>query len=147
VAGAAAAAADSLRGLLLLLAALHGVAAAQDAGIWDRRIEDDAVRESFTLTARKPNYLLFTHMGAPNQGPYEATASPDRIDSEEIKFQLSFQTKMANDLVGGNGDLWFSYTQVSWWQLFNGAISAPFRETNYEPEVYSPGSPATTSPA
>jgi len=124
-----------LRRLLLLLAALPALAAAQD-GIWAKRIEDDARRESFTLTARKPNYILVTHMEAPNQAPYEFTGSPDRLDSEEIKFQLSFQTKMADDLLGGNGDLWFSYTQVSWWQLFNSAISAPFRETNYEPEVY-----------
>jgi phospholipase A1/A2 len=109
---------------------------AQDSGIWSKRIEDDARREPFTLTARKPNYFLVSHMQAPNQGPYEFTASPDRLDDQEVKFQLSFQTKMADDLFGGNGDLWFGYTQVSWWQLFNGEISAPFRETNYEPEVY-----------
>ena len=89
----------------------------------------------FTLTARKPNYILVTSMSTPNQAPYEFTGSADRLDSEEVKFQLSFQTKMADDLFGGNGDLWFGYTQVSFWQLFNGEISAPFRETNYEPEV------------
>jgi len=110
---------------------------AQDAGIWSKRIEDDARREPFTLTARKPNYMLVSHMQAPNQAPYEFTGSADRLDNEEVKFQLSFQTKMADDLFGGNGDLWFSYTQVSWWQLFNSQISAPFRETNYEPEFYA----------
>jgi phospholipase A1 len=122
--------------LLLLLAALPGAAAAQDAGIWEKRIEADARREVFTLTARKPNYILVSYMKEPNQAPYQFTGSADRLENQEVKFQLSFQTKMADDLFGGNGDLWFGYTQVSWWQLFNSAISAPFRETNYEPEVY-----------
>ena len=111
-------------------------ARAQAQSIWEQRIEDDARRESFTLTARKPNYILVTSMSTPNQAPYEFIGSPDRLESEEIKFQLSFQTKMADDLLAGNGDLWFGYTQVALWQLFNGTISAPFRETNYEPEVY-----------
>jgi phospholipase A1 len=119
-----------------LLAALPGAAAAQDAGIWAKRIEDDARREVFTLTARKPNYILLSYMKEPNQAPYEFTGSADRLDNQEVKFQLSFQTKAADDLFGGSGDLWLGYTQVSWWQLFNGAISAPFRETNYEPEGY-----------
>ena len=125
----------SLKKIVLLLA-LPGVAAAQDSGIWNRRIEDDARREPFTLTARKPNYVLVTYMDEPNQAPYEFTGSADRLQHQEVKFQLSFQTKMADDLFGGNGDLWFGYTQLSWWQLFNKDISAPFRETNYEPEFH-----------
>jgi len=107
-----------------LLAALPCIAAAQDAGIWSKRIEDDARREPFTLTARKPNYVVVSHMQAPNQAPYEFIGSPDRLDNEEVKFQLSFQTKVADDLIAGNGDLWFGYTQVSWWQLFNSQIDA-----------------------
>jgi phospholipase A1 len=126
-----------MRFAVLLLAALPGLAAAQDGGIWSRRLEDDARRETFTLTARKPNYILVGYMKEPNQAPYAFTGSADRLENEEIKFQLSFQTKMADDLLGGNGDLWFGYTQLSYWQLFNGAISAPFRETNYEPEFYA----------
>src|ERR1043165_2124955 len=114
-----------MRFALLLLLALPGLAAAQDGGIWGRRIEADARREAFTLTARKPNYVLVSYMKEPNQAPYTFTGSPDRLENEEIKFQLSFQTKMADDLFAGNGDLWFGYTQVSWWQLFNGEISAP----------------------
>jgi len=118
------------------LIAAGPVARAQDQGIWDRRIEEDARRETFTLTARKPNYILVTSMSSPNQAPYEFTGSADRLDSEEVKFQLAFQTKAADDLFGGSGDLWFGYTQVAFWQLFNGEISAPFGETNYEPEGY-----------
>ena len=56
--------------LLLVTAAF-----AQDGGIWSKRIEDDARREPFTLTARKPNYILVTHMEAPNQAPFDFAGS------------------------------------------------------------------------
>jgi phospholipase A1 len=121
---------------LIAGALIIAAARAEPPGIWDRRIEEDAGREIFTLTARKPNYILVTSMRTPNQAPYEFTGSAEELDDEEVKFQLAFQTKLADDLVRGNGDLWFGYTQVSFWQLFNGGISAPFRETNYEPEAY-----------
>jgi phospholipase A1 len=118
----------------VLLSAAAAVHAAD--GIWAERIEADAARETFTLTARKPNYFLLSVQNEPNQAPYEFTGSADRLENEAIKFQLSFHTKLGDDLAGGNGDLWFGYTQVSYWQLFNSEISAPFRETNYEPELY-----------
>jgi phospholipase A1 len=75
-------------------------------------------------------------MSSPNHAPYEFTGNAERLDSEEVKFQLSFHAKVADDLFGGNGDLWFGYTQVAFWQLFNSGLSAPFRETNHEPEVH-----------
>ena len=125
-----------LKSVPLALALVASGAAAQDGGIWERRIEEDARREILTLTSRKPNYIITTWMREPNQAPYEATGSSDQLDSQEAKFQIALQTKMANNLFGGEADLWFAYTQVAYWQLYNGAISAPFRETNYAPEVY-----------
>ncbi|HVJ25837.1 MAG TPA: phospholipase A [Burkholderiales bacterium] len=127
------------RRVLMLAAGLiaaGSAAHAQSQGIWDRRIDDDARRETFTLTSRKPNYLLVTSMRTPNQAPYAVAGESEPLDNEEVKFQLALQTKVADDLFGANADLWFGYTQVSFWQVFNGAISAPFRETNYEPEAY-----------
>jgi phospholipase A1 len=110
--------------------------AAPAAGIWGERIRQDAARETFTLTARKPNYLMYTSVSNANQAPYEFTGAADRLDKNEIKFQLSMQTKAVDDLFGRNGDLWFSYSQVVYWQAFNSEISSAFRETNYEPDVY-----------
>lgn len=55
----------------------------------------------------------------------------------EAKFQLSFKVKAIESLYGDNGDIWFGYTQKSFWQVFNKDVSAPFRETNYSPEVFN----------
>jgi phospholipase A1 len=107
------------------------------ASFLGRRIELDAERKTFTLTARRPNYIIHTYSEDPNQEPYEFTGDSDRLDNSEVKFQLSFQTKVADDMFGKQADLWFSYTQVAFWQLYSDDISSPFRETNYEPEVYA----------
>ena len=106
-------------------------------GFLNQRIEQDAERETFTLTARRPNYIMHTYLEDPNQEPFHITDDEDRLDNSEIKFQLSAQTKLSDDMFEKPLDLWFSYTQVSFWQLYNDDISSPFRENNYEPEIYA----------
>lgn len=96
----------------------------------------------FRITAYRPTYALFARYSSnPNQRPFtpapghQVSSSLD-LDSIESKFQLSFKTKALENLFGDNGDLWFAYTQQSSWQVYNSVNSAPFRETNYEPEVF-----------
>jgi phospholipase A1 len=67
--------------------------------------------------------------------PFDATQRSIEFERAEGKIQLSFKTKMAEGLFGSPADLWFGYTQVSYWQLGNRRYSSPFRETNYEPEA------------
>ena len=109
---------------------------ARATSIWEQRILNDAYRDTFTLTARRPNYFMDTYASNPNRAPYEFTGEAEGIENQEIKFQISLQTKIYDNLIGKNGDLWFSYTQVAYWQLFSSSISSPFRETDYQPEVY-----------
>ncbi len=89
----------------------------------------------------KPVYVLPAfHASRVNHFPsspatgHASTSSAD-VDATEAKYQISLKAKLAEDILGNNGDLWFAYTQSSRWQVFNSNTSRPFRETNYEPEI------------
>lgn len=52
---------------------------------------------------------------------------------KEVKFQLSFKSpiyKISDFTLSG------SYTQKSYWQVYDESNSRPFRETNYNPQIY-----------
>lgn len=68
-------------------------------------------------------------------GETPSPAAPLERDATEAKFQLSFKGHLWPKDDRGNHDLWFGYTQVSHWQLWNAEASRPFRETSYEPEL------------
>jgi len=95
----------------------------------------------FQMRAYKPTYLLPMFWtsdinntpSSPN--PDNTVTTPQDLQREEAKFQISFKTKFVENLFGDNGDIWGGYTQSSRWQVYNGEASRPFRETNYEPEV------------
>lgn len=65
------------------------------------------------------------------------TAQPYR--TTETRIQLSVRSKLAEGLLtegpARRDSLWFGYTQQSYWQLFTGAVSRPFRNTDHEPEI------------
>lgn len=96
---------------------------------------------TFGLRAYKPLYLLpGVYTEDPNQfpgspAPGHSVEVSESQDNFEAKFQLSFKTKIAQEIFGRRGDLWFGYTQSSRWQVYSAADSRPFRETNYEPEL------------
>lgn len=66
---------------------------------------------------------------------------------DEVKFQLSTAFPLWRGITGDNSLLGASYTQKSRWQLSNSKESAPFRETNYEPQLFWALRPTTSLPA
>ena len=57
------------------------------------------------------------------------------LDNTEIKFQLSVKTPLVKNAFMDGDEFTFAMTLTSWWQAYNSSISAPFRETNYEPLI------------
>ncbi|KRG68843.1 phospholipase A [Pseudoxanthomonas dokdonensis] len=121
----------------------EAVANAGKGSLLDSRWElaRDSKLGVFQMRGYKPVYLLPAFWTSdknempqsPNPNNTVTEAQP--LTSVEAKFQLSFKTKFVENIFGDNGDLWGAYTQSSRWQVYNGDISRPFRETNYEPEV------------
>jgi len=102
--------------------------------LWD--LDGKKEGDKYAIMAHRSSYILpFSHNNLPNKDPIEE-ASPGRdVKETEVKFQISLKVKLWPDMLGKNMDLWFGYTQQSFWQVYNTADSSPFRETNYEPEL------------
>lgn len=96
--------------------------------------EQQSLDRSYSLTPHNPNYLLaYSYSRNPNLDD----ASPgERLDKEEAVLQISVKFPVWREILGTNNDLMFAYTGKSWFQAYNSALSKPFRETNYEPEVF-----------
>lgn len=96
--------------------------------------------DELLITPHKPNYFLpvtyndkldASNYDIPNETPGEET----EFQKVEVKFQLSFKVPLAKGFITDSGSLWFAYTQLAFWQLYNTDLSSPFRETNHEPEL------------
>ncbi len=102
----------------------------------------DSLLNRFSLPSYRPNYILLAaYNSSPNTEPFEALQPDLDMDRVEVKFQLSLQFDIWREMFHQNIDLYAAYTQLSLWQAYN-SESAPFRETNFEPElgfIFRPG--------
>ncbi|WP_309496936.1 phospholipase A [Sulfurovum sp.] len=96
----------------------------------------------FGLTPYRVNYILPISYSkdkprrvSPNLG---YNGLPDEHNTynknAEVAFQLSLKKDLSYDLFGWNEFITAAYTQKVWWQLYD--ESGPFRETNYQPEIF-----------
>ena len=90
----------------------------------------------FVLYPYESNYLLYTLTSDMNKEAIESYDWADKAKKDEVKFQLSLAFPLWRGILGDNSVLAASYTQRSWWQLSNRGASSPFRETNYEPQIF-----------
>lgn len=106
--------------------------------------EVDASREDnrFLILPYRTNYILpVTYDNRPRSQAYgldPVTENGDSVefDNFESKIQISLKSQLAKGPLGDNSSVWVAYTQLSLWQVYNDKLSSPFREINYEPEMY-----------
>ncbi|MBL8317607.1 MAG: phospholipase A [Burkholderiaceae bacterium] len=111
--------------------------------LFDDRWDLDGRRrgELFYPRAHKPVYLLplnwtdRVNATPSSPSPDHSVTGPLVLRPLEVKYQLSLKAKLWERPLGLSGAIWGGYTQSSRWQVYNGAESRPFRETNYEPEL------------
>lgn len=121
------------------LASAAGAADANPHDILDNRFAVERLSRAnrFLLTPHKRNYLLpISYHDKPNSTPYVNANSPlADLAHVEAEFQFSIKILVRERLLGDNGHLYVAYTNHSFWQVYSETDSAPFRETNHEPEL------------
>lgn len=103
------------------------------------RTEQDSksLRNPFAITQHKRNYLMpFSYAKDPNTlGVTELNST--NVDRFEAKYQVSVKLPIYLQHDDGNpSGLYMGFTALSFWQVYNSEASKPFRETNYEPEIF-----------
>ncbi|MZR63571.1 phospholipase A [Alcanivorax sp. DP30] len=97
-------------------------------------LENTSQGNPFVITPHRRNYLM----------PYSYWSNrkwndPDKDDSSldptEVKFQLSLKAPIKENIID-DVTLWMAFTGTFYWQAYNKDESAPFREVNYEPEIF-----------
>jgi phospholipase A1 len=117
---------------------------------WDMSLDPKKERNIFVLWPYRPCFFLpLAYNSSPNEDAQLDIDPKAKAQYNEVKFQLSFKFKIWRDIVRSSAindiiekstgirgvDIWVAYTQQSFWQLYNSGFSAPFRDTNYEPEL------------
>ncbi|HEY1405921.1 MAG TPA: phospholipase A [Spirochaetota bacterium] len=75
------------------------------------------------FSAHKQNYVL----------PYAYSDDSRGRENQEVKFQISIKQRVLRFY---GWALYFGYTQKSFWQAYDFHNSRPFRENNFNPEVF-----------
>lgn len=92
---------------------------------------------NFGLLPYEKNFLIPFAYTTKNYEQKDPIAYPgyEQFDKNiEAEFQISLKKDISYNLFGLNEIISLGYTQEVWWQFYSD--SAPFRETNYRPEVW-----------
>jgi phospholipase A1 len=95
--------------------------------------------DPYVITPHKMNYVLpIMATNKINKDAYTSLEGfEENLENIEAKFQLSLKVPLSYDsmLIEGDG-LYMGFTLEAWWQVYAENISKPFRETNYQPEIF-----------
>lgn len=91
-------------------------------------IDDDVLIKNTILLAHKQNYVQFLS--------YDFQKQIDNRDDKEASFQISVKRELFSNIFDYDISFYAAFTQKSFWQIYDDKNSRPFRETNYNPEIF-----------
>ncbi|MGX9417521.1 phospholipase A [Vibrio sp. WJH972] len=117
-----------------------------ETSLIDQRIkEEKKIQETrFSIIPHKPNYILpitYSDHLQDSKVYQDIYLNDESLQPLEITFQISFKIPLLTGVIDSPYSLFFGYTQNSYWQAYNTDNSSPFRETNYEPELFGTWAP------
>ncbi|MFT3778896.1 MAG: phospholipase A [Ottowia sp.] len=108
-------------------------------------LESGSSCPTFGLRAFQPSTVSVAagdHINRQPSSPNPLNSATEPIDysKHEMRLAVSVRTKLASGLLTPRDgtlrdSLWAAYTAQSYWQLFNSALSRPFRNTDHMPEL------------
>lgn len=127
-------------GLPELERVLESSVSPEENDVTDKQVSSDAdrPRKGYWLGIQpyRRNYILpVTYNDRVNNEILDGTGSGYEVENVEMKFQLSFELPVWEGILDQDLDIYFAYTQLSFFQAYNTQYSSPFRDTVYEPEV------------
>ena len=96
----------------------------------------------FKIKPYQPTYVMAgnwrkdTNPNPCSPNPLNCASGQDSYMHGDAKFQISAKTKLWQDIFDTPLDLWAAYTQQTYWQVYDGKNSRPFRETDFQPEAW-----------
>ena len=90
--------------------------------VWGAGRVTFAAEQPSPAQAYKQNFALLV---------FDDMKHADGREQGEAKFQISMKLRPAKSI-----PLYFAYTQISFWQIFDDSSSKPFRENNFNPEAF-----------
>ncbi|MDC2888454.1 phospholipase A [Psychrosphaera algicola] len=93
----------------------------------------------FVITPHKHSYIMpVSYSDNFNSEAYsEVGTNIDHMKNYEAKYQISLKVPLfTSDIFVPRDSLYFGMTIQAWWQLYSEKLSRPFRETNYQPEIF-----------
>lgn len=98
--------------------------------------ENQAVQNPFSISQHRLNYLLpVSYTTQANTITVDGLNNAN-VDPFEAKFQISLKLPVYLSKHDKSEGLMFAFTGTSFWQVYNTEVSKPFRETNYQPELF-----------
>lgn len=93
-------------------------------------------KSTIAISSYEDNYFMGSYSTDTNEQIYKDAGETEleSLDDFEVKYQISLSLPLLQ--ISQQSALMAAYTQRSLWQMANREASSPFRETNYQPQLF-----------